>query len=182
MESIKKGRRLRPSLSPLKKKCEYQNYAFPCEAEVAHSRKFCSLVFILTHFINSFRCFSTQYNVLASLCMLYSYSLNLIAQTLDVTPSHKHVARDLSNQLVIVYAGLFQWLEVSFSVADCRSKQMFRRKRSMFHRTAIFEKPIMLTVISHGDLCKFKSSVDTLAGTKYFVIKYECQLYQFMCN
>ena len=27
MESIKKGRRLRPSLSPLKKKCEYQNYA-----------------------------------------------------------------------------------------------------------------------------------------------------------
>jgi len=66
-----------------------------------------------------------------------------------------------------------------FMMHGQRNIKLFRRKQSMFHRTAILEKLIMLTVISQGDLCTFKSSDDSLAGPKHDVIKYGCQFYNY---
>ena len=64
---------------------------------------------------------------------------------------------------------LFHWPKISFSVVDFRNMRTFNRKQSFINRTAVFEKLIMLDLISDEDLCKFKSSDDSIAGPKHVI-------------
>jgi hypothetical protein len=88
--------------------------------------------------------------LLHTVSLLYSCSLGLITQTLDVSPPYKHVACGLSNQPAQFC--LFQRLEVSFSVLDFWNVRTFSRKQSMFHRTAVFEKLIMFIFMNNQQM------------------------------
>lgn len=141
-----------------------------------------SLVFsVYTHFISPFHCLSTQYSVLASHCgyvvslLTGSNSTDLrrrsVVQTLCMwpfKPASQCTRRSVSLDECFVFGGRLP------KYANIQKKAEHVSQNNHFWK-------LMLTVISHGDLCKFKSSVDSLAGPKH-VVKCACQLYQFMCN